>query len=507
GDDDDSRLHNRGWHASYRWLCCPLVHLLPDPAPSQQSPWPLLAVRHTSLADVCRLAGDLDVVQQALHKRYGPLVRIAPDEVACADPEAIRKIYSTAAPLNKSDFYHIWDAGAFSKYPNAFAIVDEKLHAERRRIVSGVYSMSTVLTLEPYIDGCSRLFVERMIERTRPDEAIDLGDWFLWYAYDLIAELFFGRSLGFIENKGDEGAFLESLEFMLPVMTTAAVSSPLVRGLIMGLFMLSSSARKGLKGMKRIIETARTSVDERASALESSETPERKDLLHNLLAIVRSKGDEVDFGVEDVKNEAFAALTAGADATMIEIQAVFYYLAKDRAAYEQVRNEVDQAAENGKLSEYPSYTEVVQLPLVKATIKEALRLHSGVGFTMPRVVGPSGIELAGMCIPPGYKVGINPAVVGRDEGVYGPDADVFRPGRWIERTDPIMNRCNDLVFGAGTRTCIGKQIALSEIYKFVPLMIRKFDFELVDPSKDWTTHNYFFNKQSGVQVKVKVRDL
>lgn len=142
---------------------------------------------------------------------------------------------------------------------------------------------------------------------------------------------------------------------------------------------------------------------------------------------------------------------------MIEIQAVFYFLAKDRAAYAQVRKEVDEAAESGQLSEYPSYSEVMQLPLVKATIKEALRLHSGVGFTMPRVVGPGGLELAGMRIPPGYIVGINPAVVGRDAGVYGPDADTFRPARWIERTDPVMNRCNDLVFGAGTRTCIGKQ--------------------------------------------------
>lgn len=124
--------------------------------------------------------GELDVVQRDLHRRYGPLVRIAPDEIACADPEAIRKIYSTTSPLNKSDFYHIWDVGAFSKYPNAFAIVDENMHFERRRIVSSVYSMSTVLTLEPYIDNCSRLFVKRMTERTVPHEAIDLGDWFLW---------------------------------------------------------------------------------------------------------------------------------------------------------------------------------------------------------------------------------------------------------------------------------------------------------------------------------------
>ncbi|KAF5866522.1 hypothetical protein ETB97_011407 [Aspergillus alliaceus] len=451
--------------------------------------------------------GDLDVVQRELHKIYGPLVRIAPDEIACADPEAIRKIYSTTSPLNKSDFYHIWNVGSFSKYPNAFAIVDEKLHFERRRIVNSVYSMSTVLTLESYIDDCSRLFVERMTERTVPDQAIDLGDWFLWYAYDVIGELFFGRCLGFIENRGDQGAFLASLKLMLPVLTTAAASSPLVRGLIMGLFMLGSTARNGFKGMNHIIETACRSVDNRVSAVAAPGKRERKDLLHNLLTIVHCKGDELDFGIEDVKNEAFAALTAGADATMIELQAVFYYLVKDRSVYEELRKEVDQAVENGKLSDFPSYSEVVQLPLLKATIKEALRLHPSVGFTMPRIVDQSGIELSGMYIPPGWKVGMNAAVVGRDEGVYGPDADTFRPERWLGRTDPNMERCNNLVFGAGTRTCIGKHIALSEIYKIVPLLIRKFDFILVDPNKSWTTHDYFFNKQSGLQVKVKVRGL
>jgi cytochrome P450 len=145
---------------------------------------------------------------------------------------------------------------------------------------------------------------------------------------------------------------------------------------------------------------------------------------------------------------------------MIELQAVFYYLANDRSVYEELRREIDQAVDSGKLSDFPSYSEVVQLPLLKATIKEALRLHPGVGFTMPRVVDRTGIELSGMYIPQGWKVGMNAAVVGRDEGVYGLDANTFRPERWLERTDSNMDRCNNLVFGAGTRTCIGKHVSL-----------------------------------------------
>ena len=104
----------------------------------------------------------MNVVQRALHQKYGPLVRISPNEVACADPEAIRKIYPMSNPLNKSYFYDIWHIKGFSKYPDHFSNTNERLHSERRRIVNSVYSMTTILTLERYIDNCSALFVKRM---------------------------------------------------------------------------------------------------------------------------------------------------------------------------------------------------------------------------------------------------------------------------------------------------------------------------------------------------------
>lgn len=127
------------------------------------------------------MRGDMDVVQRSLHQRYGPLVRIAPDEVACADPEAIRKIYPTQAPLTKTDFYHIWDNKTLSKYPDNFSETNEKLHRERRRIVNNVYSMSTVLTFEPYLDRCEELFIERMGQIADTTGSIDLGEWLQWF--------------------------------------------------------------------------------------------------------------------------------------------------------------------------------------------------------------------------------------------------------------------------------------------------------------------------------------
>lgn len=38
---------------------------------------------------------------RALHKKYGPIVRIAPNEVAIADPNAVKVIYSTGGGFTK----------------------------------------------------------------------------------------------------------------------------------------------------------------------------------------------------------------------------------------------------------------------------------------------------------------------------------------------------------------------------------------------------------------------
>jgi hypothetical protein len=126
--------------------------------------------------------GDMDIVQRGLHQKYGPLVRIGPDEIACAAPEAISKIYPTSKPLAKQHgFYSVWQNKSFSKYPDNFSNTNERLHSERRRIVNNVYSMSTILSLEPYIDDCSRLFVQRMGEFADSHTVVDLGDWLQWY--------------------------------------------------------------------------------------------------------------------------------------------------------------------------------------------------------------------------------------------------------------------------------------------------------------------------------------
>lgn len=140
------------------------------------------------------------------------------------------------------------------------------------------------------------------------------------------------------------------------------------------------------------------------------------------------------------------------------MRAVFYYLMKHPTVYATLMSELDAAANNGQLSSPVQYAEAFRLPFLCACIKEAMRLHPSVGLTMPRISPAGGLELCDKYIPAGYHIGLNAAVIHHDKSAFGEDADVYRPARWIEGDATAMDKCM-LHFGAGTRTCIGKNVS------------------------------------------------
>lgn len=58
-------------------------------------------------------------------------------------------------------------------------------------------------------------------------------------------------------------------------------------------------------------------------------------------------------------------------------------------------------------------------------------MHPAVGQLLERLVPARGETVAGVWLPEGTVVGVNPWVVARDESVYGHDAYEYRPERWL----------------------------------------------------------------------------
>lgn len=112
-----------------------------------------------------------------------------------------------------------------------------------------------------------------------------------------------------MENSHDHEHYIASLDTLLPVLTTAGVSSSVVRNLILGSSLFSSAARKGLKAVDHIAAAARGCVAARLSGDATSQSKSnRTDLLHHLLEIAKTKGEAVDFGKGEVEYEAYVAM-------------------------------------------------------------------------------------------------------------------------------------------------------------------------------------------------------
>lgn len=128
--------------------------------------------------------GDVEIHQRALHEKYGPVIRIAHDEVAVSDPEAIPRIYPTQRPLEKTTWYHAWRPMGLPGQPDLFTQTNEKAHSAYRRTVGGVYSLSNVLRNEYKLDKTVELFLQRISGFADRKEAFDFGLWLEMYGYD-----------------------------------------------------------------------------------------------------------------------------------------------------------------------------------------------------------------------------------------------------------------------------------------------------------------------------------
>ena len=126
--------------------------------------------------------------------------------------------------------------------------------------------------------------------------------------------------------------------------------------------------------------------------------------------------------------------------------------------------EIDSAFANGTLSPLITYTEALKLPYLDACIKEGMRMHPSAALPLPRHVPSGGSIISDTYIPGGYRIGINPTVISKDEEVFGLDAEDYNPERWLEGDKMKMERTM-MSFGAGTRTCIGKNVIAGPFFK------------------------------------------
>ncbi|KAG8795407.1 hypothetical protein FRC12_014891 [Ceratobasidium sp. 428] len=474
-------------------------------------------------------------VIHALHEKYGKFVRIGPDHISIADPAALEAVYGHGNGLPKSDSYKGFEVGG----PNMFTTRDKADHSARRRRVAHVFSQQSVAGFEPRVCRYIRQLCEQWDKRcvasahgnSGPNwdakngrAVLDSAHQFSYLLYDTIGDLALGTPFGMIEAQKDAAPIAQSFAadqaealstVDLPVMHILDVSERSFvtlapyPGWIQDMLRAAPWNFKNMKAQFNLFGVTLAAASRRirlGSQIDNDELMSEKasaDMIGKLMEVHDENG--MPLSNEIIMGEASLMLVAGTDTTS---NATFYYIAKHRRVQQRLQEELDTNLP--RLSDgddvVTKLEQVKSLPYLEACINESFRLHPPICQGLPRIVPPGKtIVVAGEVFRPGSVVSV-PIHTTNRSSLFGPDADKFRPERWLEDKASVMNKYS-VPFSIGSRACIGRNVAMMNLLVTISTIFRRYDVELEDPTDEMHTHEAFIHKVSSCRVAIKYRQM
>ncbi|KAF2170613.1 hypothetical protein M409DRAFT_64291 [Zasmidium cellare ATCC 36951] len=394
---------------------------------------------------------------------YAPVVRLGPNLYSISRPESV--VYGISSKMPKTSFYNTFKHPDME--PGLLAHRNIRKHAEMRRKFQSMYSMSSLLRYEKYVETTQDVFQQRLGEMVKSGKTVNMHRWIQCYAFDVVGNITYNKRFGFLDEGKDIDHALSSLHAQTVYGTLAGIYSwahPILYRI------LEQMPGSGAAGRTFLMKFAQRRVSER----EIERAAEEKDGKRHIpadgaprdfldLAIDAERDPEKNMTKFDVFAVGLANILAGSDTTAISLSSVFWHLTTTPRAMQRLRAELDQAIAEGKM--------------------------------------------LGHFFPEGTEIGINSWVAHYDEDIWGSDATSFKPERWIE-SDAAKLKLMDsyfMPFGLGSRTCIGRHISMLEMCKVIPMVISQFDFDLVDRMERFETVDIFLVKPKDFRVVVRAR--
>ncbi|KAI9688878.1 MAG: hypothetical protein M1822_001235 [Bathelium mastoideum] len=386
--------------------------------------------------------------------------------------------------------------------PGLFATQNEDMHRMLKKPIASIYSMTNLVSFEPFVNSTIKCFFSKLDKRfVSTDTACDWSTWLQYFAFDVVGEITFSTRLGFLEAGKDVDGIMGDIWKWFQYTAVVGQMPWLDKIWVKNKFV----SRLKPARYSPMVDFASKQQEKRLekSGLENGSLNE-KDFLARFIDC-----QQKDPSLPKWTLIAWTSsnVLAGSDTTAIYLRAVFKLLLTHPSSLSTLLQELDEAAADGNLSQPVTWKESRNLPYLDACIKEAGRLHPPFGLHLERVVPEGGLEICGEHVPPGTIVGMNAWVIHRDTSVFGADADIWRPERWLEADSNQKQRMENglLTFGAGHRSCLGKNISLLEIYKLVPSILREYEVELLNPKDPWRVENRWFVPQFDLNVRLKKR--
>ena len=118
------------------------------------------------------------------HRKYGSMIRVAPNELSFSDPAVYREIYGKSKSIVKSaDFY---EPTALSSHSNIFSMSNVAQHASRRRMESRAFAQSSMMNIVDGIVSKASQLTTALQKIGENGKHADLFAWFHMFAFEVI---------------------------------------------------------------------------------------------------------------------------------------------------------------------------------------------------------------------------------------------------------------------------------------------------------------------------------
>ena len=175
--------------------------------------------------------------------------------------------------------------------------------------------------------------------------------------------------------------------------------------------------------------------------------------------------------------------TGGVHTTSSAIFVTLHALGKQPKSQQKIYDEIQRVLQGER---QPTYEQFLNMPYVKAFIKEVFRTHPSPVGNVRILEKP--IVLSGYHVPARVRMMLSAvATESMQEKSYGPDFATFAPERWL-RGSKNIHPFASLPFGFGPRMCLGKRLAELGIAVFLIRLLQKYevvDSKLKEDQVEW----------------------
>lgn len=264
----------------------------------------------------------------------------------------------------KGQWYSIFSLPDYH-YVNQMSELDPNRHIAKSRNISAGFALSNIIKSEPHVDSILQCLEDRLDEQSTQDNPISFDEWFSFFAFDVLGEVTFSQSFGFVKTGTDIRNAVSNTK-ALALYIAVMGHYTWLHNLTLGNPLLS---RMGIQPSSHIFDTCLAAIENRKRNPEA-----RNDMMQRWLDVRAKYPDRM--AETEILAAAVANIGAGAETVGAAAQAVVYYLLRYPEYLGRLRGEIDAAQSRGELSRIVQYNEGQKLPFLQACVSSLRGLGS-----------------------------------------------------------------------------------------------------------------------------------